>query len=96
MKPLLGLGLALLGSALNLGAWWAIARLMGSAARAGARPRFGTVLVVLTFLVKLPAFYGLFILARRLGGGAVECFIFGTVLVYFSATTWAALRAHAS
>ena len=90
-----GFALALLGAGLNLWGWWAIVGVAARAAREEAKPALGSTLVVLAFLVKLPVFVGLYALCRGLGGSAVGCFIFGTVLVYFSATTWAAFRAQA-
>ena len=90
-----GFALALVGAGLNLWAWWAIVGLAGMAATEGGTPRLGFSLVVLAFLVKLPVFVGLFFLARNLGNSAVGPFIFGTILVYFSVTTWAATRAQA-
>ena len=90
-----GLALAFGGATLNLWAWWAIVGLAGRAAKEGGTPRLGSSLVVLAFLVKLPVFVGLFALARHLGNSAVGPFIFGTILVYFSVTTWAATRAQA-
>ena len=90
-----GLALAILGAGLNLWAWWAIVGVAGRAAKDGGTPRLGSSLVVLAFLVKLPVFVGLYALARNLGNSAVGPFIFGTILVYFTVTTWAATRAQA-
>ena len=90
-----GFALALVGGGLSLWAWWGIVGTAGGAARAGGTPKLGGFLVVLAFLVKLPAFILLYAAARAVGKSAEGCFIFGTILVYFAVTTWAATRAQA-
>jgi len=84
-----GFSLGLFGSTFNLGVWHLILGLMAGAGRADAKPGFGTFLVILAFLVKLPFYVALAFVAHRLGGPAVPCFLLGVGLVYFALVGWA-------
>ncbi len=86
---LAGMALGLFGTAFSVVALWGVVRMCGRAAPEGAAPRLGAFVTVLAFLVKLPVFIVLGMLAQRLGGAAVPCFLLGLGLVYFGLVGWA-------
>lgn len=89
MLGLAGMALGLFGTAFSVIALWGVVRMCGNAAPAGAAPRLGAFVTVLAFLVKLPVFILLGMLAQHLGGAAVPCFLLGLGLVYFALVGWA-------
>ncbi len=88
-KGLEGAALGAGGSVFNLGAWGAVIRLMAAYLHAPQPERRGTLIVVTAFLIKLPLFAAMAILANRLGGPALPCFLAGVALVYFALVGWA-------
>lgn len=88
-RGLAGLALGMAATGFSLWALWGVVQLLGRSAEAGAEPSKGSALVVLAFLVKLPLFVGLGLLAHRLGGSAGACFLVGLGLVYFALVAWA-------
>ena len=89
IKGLEGFILGTAGSAFNLWALWAIIGVASRSAAAGQPPRRGTFVIVLAFLVKLPVFIALGLLANRIGGAAPTCFLAGIGLVYSALVGWA-------
>ena len=89
VKGLEGGVLGTAGSLFNLGAWWAVIRLMTSYIHAPKPETRGTIIVLTAFLIKLPLFAAMALLANRLGGPALPCFVAGVALVYFSLVGWA-------
>lgn len=53
-----------------------------------AAKRLGTTYVIFLFLVKVPVFVALSLLARRVGGAAIPCFVAGIGLVYSALIGW--------
>ena len=84
-----GCTLGSVGSLFNLAAWWAVIRLMASYIHAPQPEKRGTFIVVTAFLIKLPLFAAMALLANRLGGPALPCFVAGVALVYFGLVGWA-------
>jgi hypothetical protein len=83
-----GMALGLFGTAFNL---WALKAVIGlstthSASELGRRK--GTFLIVLAFLMKLPVFIVLGLVAHRVGGPAPGCFLLGLALVYLALVGW--------
>ena len=92
VKGLEGGVLGTAGSLFNLGAWWAVIHLMASYIHAPKPETRGTFIVVTAFLIKLPLFATMALLANRLGGPALPCFVAGVALVYFALVGWALAR----
>lgn len=88
LKGLEGLTLGAVGSLFNLGALWAIIRLVSAFVSAPKAEIRGTFVIVLAFLVKLPLFIGMGVLANRIGGPAMGCFLVGVALVYSALVGW--------
>jgi nitrate/nitrite transporter NarK len=86
---LAGLALGMGATGFSLWALWGVVQLLGRSAEVGTPPARGSSLVVLAFLVKLPLFVALGMLAHRLGGAAPACFLAGLGLVYFALVAWA-------
>jgi hypothetical protein len=80
---ILGFALGLASATFGCATLWAFAGLIGSSAKGGSPPKFGALLAVLGFLLKVPLYLGCFRLSQRLGTGADTCFILGVVVVYF-------------
>ena len=92
LKGFEGMILGLFGTTFNLWAMWKIITLIGKASEVGRPQRVGATLTVLAFLVKLPLFVALGIVAQRLGGAAPGCFLAGLGLVYSALIGWALTR----
>jgi len=85
---LAGLAMGIAGSAFNL---WALKAIIGLAtpySETEIARRKGTFLIVLAFLVKLPVFIALGLVANHLGGHAPGCFLLGLALVYLALVGW--------
>lgn len=89
VKGLEGAILGVAGSLFNLAAWWAVIRLMAGYVNAPQPEKRGTFIVLTAFLIKLPLFAAMAILANRIGGPALPCFLAGVALVYFDLVGWA-------
>lgn len=77
------------GSLFNVGAWWAVIHLMATYVHAPNPERRGTFIVLAAFLIKLPLFAAMALMANRIGGPALGCFLAGVCLVYFDLVGWA-------
>jgi len=84
-----GMALGLFATSFSVIALWGVVRTCSGAASAGFAGRFGVVLTVLAFLVKLPLFVILGMWAQNLGAGAAACFLAGLGLVYLALVGWA-------
>ncbi len=91
-KGLIGMTLGLFGTGFNLWAMWKVIVLIGKASEVGRPQRVGATLTALAFLVKLPLFVALGIVAQRLGGAAPGCFLGGLGLVYSALIGWSLIR----
>jgi len=83
-----GMALGLAGTGFNL---WALKAVIGLASAHSVNDmarRKGTLLIVLAFLMKLPVFIVLGLVAHRIGGPAPACFLLGLALVYLALVGW--------
>ncbi|AIE88113.1 hypothetical protein [Fimbriimonas ginsengisoli] len=97
-----GMVLGIIATSVTILGWWPPIRLLGTVADeiSGADPdlpnrkaaTLGTSYVVVIFLVKIPIFLLLGLLARHLGGAAAACFLGGLGLVYFVLIWWLLTR----
>ena len=86
------MALGIVGSLINLSALWGIIRLIGSVSAGGANGKLGAFLAVLAFLMKMPIFVGMALVAKALGPSATSCFLLGIALVYFAMIGWVLAR----
>jgi len=87
---LAGMALGLTATSITVGGWWlAISQIAILSKAENAKGSGGTFWVVLAFLLKLPVFFVLGIVAQRIGGNAVPCFLGGLGLVYLAMIVWA-------
>lgn len=84
-----GLLLGLSGTGFSIFALWLMTGLLGKMAGQNQPPKAGTILILLSFFVKLPILVGFGLLSQRLGGAAPTCFLSGLALVYFAMVGWA-------
>lgn len=82
VKGLTGFGLGLFSTGFGLAVWWYITGLICHGVQRGAKPMFGSIVIVLAFLCKLPLFLAAANLAIKIGGDARGCFLGGLGLVY--------------
>jgi hypothetical protein len=89
-----GMALGLSGAGIGILGWWVVIRMMGRnvPTEESVKPWDGTNWVVLAFLFKLPIFFVLAFIARRVGGAAVPGFLWGLGLVYLALVGWALSR----
>ncbi len=87
-----GMALGLCGAAIGVAGIAMVVGRIGHEAPLGSKGRYGVVFPVLVFLMKLPVYAALGMLANRLGGAAFGCFLSGIVLVYFGVVAWASAR----
>lgn len=86
----LGMAMGLAATSITVGGWWLPIWVVGNRSRSDNPDGMqGTFWVVLTFLLKLPIFFILAFGARRIGGNAEPCFLWGLGLVYLALIGWA-------
>jgi hypothetical protein len=92
MKGVAGFALGLFATAFNNWATWGVIALTGPPPTDEAAVRRRATFTVLAFLLKLPLWVAFVLLARRIGEGALPCFLGGLALVYFATIGWALAR----
>ena len=88
-----GLALGLFATTFSLVFLWLAVLQTGKLATENAKTYRGGVVVGLGFLIKLPLFVGLGMVAQGLGGVAPTWFLIGLGVVYFALVGWAQTRA---
>lgn len=88
-----GLALGLFATTFSLVFLWLAVLQTGKLAAENAKTYRGGVVVGLGFLIKLPLFVGLGMVAQGLGGVAPTWFLIGLGVVYFALVGWAQTRA---
>jgi hypothetical protein len=91
-KGAAGFALGLAGTGFNNWATWGVIALTGPAPKTEAGVRWRAGFNVFAFLLKLPLWVGFVLLARRIGEGALPCFLVALALVYFATIGWALAR----
>lgn len=87
-----GMAVGIVGTSFNLWALWRVCALLGAVAEDQPQPKFGSVVTVFVFLLKLPVLIGLGLAMQRVGGPAMTCFLIGLGMVYFALVGWALAR----
>ncbi len=77
-----GYSLGLFATGFGIAVWWFVTGIVCHGVERGAKPMFGTIMIVLAFMCKLPVFLVAANLAIKMGGEARGCFIGGLGLVY--------------
>jgi hypothetical protein len=87
-----GMALGLVGAMFGATGLVLVMNLVGTRSKAAGGERFGVIVPVLVFLLKIPMYALLGTFAQRIGGAAFGCFLAGVVLVYFGLVAWASAR----
>ena len=87
-KGATGMLMGMAGSFINLWAFWMIIKLASNMFASEQRATLGASFIVFAFFAKLPIFFALWLLSRRVGDPAPSCFLIGLGLVYCGAVGW--------
>ncbi|MDR3691243.1 MAG: hypothetical protein P4L46_17820 [Fimbriimonas sp.] len=91
-RGIIGMTVGVIASWLHLWLLWRVISVLGESSKSQSVVSQGTPIVLLCFVIQLPAFVLLGIEIPKLGEGALSCFVTGLGMVYCGAVAWGVAR----